>query len=128
MDTGITDIDVIEKEGAFQYQLTVDAAGNGYEVGEYVKQQFDGYDMRGVVTTFTRDTKTLQVAHAGATDGKFHTFATGVTLTGESSGTSQTLTAVAEIQEIQQDAQNQIFDDFEADFLDFSESNPFGDL
>jgi len=32
------------------------------------------------------------------------------------------------LQAIQADAQNRIFDDFEADFLDFSESNPFGDI
>ena len=37
-------------------------------------------------------------------------------------------TAVAELNKIQNDEQNKIFDDFEADFLDFSESNPFGDM
>ena len=29
---------------------------------------------------------------------------------------------------IQADAQNEIFNDWEEDFLDFSESNPFGDI
>jgi hypothetical protein len=32
------------------------------------------------------------------------------------------------VNEIQVDAQNKIFNDWEGDFLDFSESNPFGDI
>lgn len=128
MDTGIESIDDVEGEGAFQYQLTLDSAGAGYTIGESVRQDYDTYQMRGEVTGFTRDTKTVRIAHAGATDGKFHTFSTGVALTGESSGTVLTPTLVSELQSIQEDAQNKIFDDFEADFLDFSESNPFGDL
>jgi hypothetical protein len=32
------------------------------------------------------------------------------------------------VNEIQVDAQNKVFNDWEEDFLDFSESNPFGDI
>ncbi len=128
LDTGIDTIDGVEEEAAFQYQLTLDSAGSGYVVGETVKQVFGDYDMKGEVTAFTRDTKKVKIAHAGATDGKFHTFATGEALIGVTSGAVTTPTLVEELQEIQQDAQNKIFDDFEGDFLDFSESNPFGDL
>jgi hypothetical protein len=128
LDTGIDTIDGVEEEAAFQYQLTLDSAGSGYVVGETVKQVFSDHDMKGEVTAFTRDTKKVKIAHAGATDGKYHTFATGVQLTGVTSGAVATPTLVEELQEIQQDAQNKIFDDFEGDFLDFSESNPFGDL
>ena len=32
------------------------------------------------------------------------------------------------VAQIQEDAKNTVFDDFESDFLDFSESNPFGDI
>ena len=128
LDTGIDTIDGVEEEAAFQYQLTLDSAGSGYVVGETVKQVFSDHDMKGEVTAFTRDTKKVKIAHAGATDGKFHTFATGVQLVGVTSGSVATPTLVQELQEIQQDAQNKIFDDFESDFLDFSESNPFGDL
>ena len=84
--------------------------------------------MKGEVTSFNRDTKVLQIAHAGATDGKFHTFITTAQVIGAESGRVATPTLVQELQEIQQDSQNKIFNDFEADFLDFSESNPFGDL
>ena len=41
---------------------------------------------------------------------------------------SKSLQRVKQIQQIQEDAQNTVFDDFESDFLDFSEGNPFGDM
>jgi hypothetical protein len=127
-DTDIAGIDAIEVEGAFQYALTMDSSSVGFTVGETVIQAFDTYDMKGEVTDWSDSDNILQVAHAGATDGKFHTFTTNTTLQGQTSGAVATPTLVQELQEIQKDAQNQVFDDFEADFLDFSESNPFGDI
>lgn len=137
-DTDIAEIDEVEFEGAFQYSLTMDSdgipnnlsgtTGENWTIGEVVSQSGTGYEMKGEVTSYNQDTKILRIAHAGATDGKFHTFTTTATITGDESGRVATPTLVAELQEIQQDAQNKIFNDFEADFLDFSESNPFGDL
>ena len=137
-DTDIAEIDEVEFEGAFQYSLTMDSdgipnnlsgtTGNRYTPGEIVTQVGTGYQMKGEVTSYNQDTKVLQIAHAGATDGKFHTFTTTAQVTGAESGRVAKPTLVTELQEIQQDAQNKIFNDFEADFLDFSESNPFGDL
>ena len=137
-DTDIAEIDEVEFEGAFQYSLTMDSdgiynnvsgtTGNRYTPGEIVTQSGTGYQMKGEVTSYNQDTKVLQIAHAGATDGKFHTFTTTQQVIGAESGRVSTPTLVQELQEIQQDSQNKIFNDFEADFLDFSESNPFGDL
>ena len=130
-DTGIDEIQLIEEESAFQYSLTMDSAGGGFVVGETVYQEFTGYDMKGEVTDWSDSDLILQVAHAGATDGKYHTFTTTTQLFGETRNNIRTVATpslVKELQEIQKDAQNQIFDDFESDFLDFSESNPFGDL
>ena len=130
-DTGIDEIQLIEEECAFQYSLTMDSAGGGFVVGETVYQEFTGYDMKGEVTDWSDSDLILQVAHAGATDGKYHTFTTTTQLFGETRNNIRTVATpslVKELQEIQKDAQNQIFDDFESDFLDFSESNPFGDL
>ena len=82
--------------------------------------------MKGEVTHWSDSDNRLELAHAGATDGKFHTFTTTKLVSGaDASGTP---TLVKELQDIQDDFQNQIFDDFEGDFLDFSESNPFGDI
>ena len=125
-DTDIPTIDGIEEEAAFQYAITLDSASSGYTVGETIIQAFTGYDMKGEVTDWSDSDRILQVAHVGATDGKFHTFTTTAQLSGQTSLAVATPTLVQELQEIQKDAQNQIFDDFESDFLDFSESNPFG--
>ena len=127
-DTNIAGIDVIEKESAFQYALTMDSSSIGYIVGETVVQQFSTYDMKGEVTDWSDSDNILQVAHVGATDGLFHTFTTNAVVRGQTSASIATPTLVQELQEIQKDAQNDIFNDFEADFLDFSESNPFGDI
>jgi len=126
-DTSIDEIQKIEEEAAFQISLTMDSAA-GYEVGETVTQVFDTYSMKGEVTDWSDSDGILQLAHVGATDGKFHTFTTSNQVIGATSGATATPTLVQELQEIQKDAQNKIFDDFESDFLDFSESNPFGDI
>jgi hypothetical protein len=126
-DTDIAGIDAIEEEAAFQYALTMDSDVN-YIVGETVSQSFITYDMKGEVTRWSDSDNILQLAHVGATDGKFHTFTTTVPIIGATSSAVATPTLVQELQEIQKDAQNEIFDDFQSDFLDFSESNPFGDL
>lgn len=128
MDTGVESIDVVEFEGAYQYALTMDSADQGYLIGEQVRQEFSGYNMIGEITDWSDSDKVMQLAHVGATDGKFHTFTTSQQVKGLTSLSLATPTLVKELQNIQADAQNQIFDDFESDFLDFSESNPFGDI
>ena len=104
MDTGITDIDVVEYEGAYQYALTMDSSGGGFDVGEKVRQDFTGYNMIGEITDWSDSDKVMQLAHVGATDGKYHTFATNVPLTGLTNGSVATPTLVQELQEIQQDS------------------------
>jgi len=126
-DTGIESIQLVEEESAFQISLTMDSAA-GYSVGEEVQQIFDTYTMKGEVTDWSDSDAILQLAHIGATDGKFHTFTTSQEVVGQTSGAVSTPTLVQELQNIQKDAQNDVFDNFEADFLDFSESNPFGDI
>ena len=128
LDTGIADIDVAEFEGAYTYKLTLDSASVGYDVGEDVIQGFGTYNMKGEVSHFTDSGNVLQIVHAGATDGKFHTFTTSQQVVGQTSGAVATPTLVEELNKIQEGEQNKIFDDFENDFLDFSESNPFGDI
>jgi hypothetical protein len=127
-DTNIASIDVVEAEGAFQYKLTLDSAGGGYTIGETVIQFGETYNMKGEVTFWSDSGNELRLAHVGATDGNFHEFTTNALVVGQTSSGVATPTLVEQLQEIQQDAQNAIFDSFESDFLDFSESNPFGDI
>lgn len=127
-DTNIRSIDVVESEGAFQYKLTLDSSGGGYTIGETVIQEFADYNMKGEVTFWSDSGNELRLAHVGATDGNFHEFTTNAFVVGQTSNGLATPTLVEQLQEIQEDAQNAIFDSFESDFLDFSESNPFGDI
>jgi hypothetical protein len=127
-DTNIASIDVVEAEGAFQYKLTLDSAGGGYTIGETVIQFGETYNMKGEVTFWSDSGNELRLAHVGATDGNFHEFTTNALVVGQTSSGVATPTLVEQLQEIQPVAHNAIFDSFESDFLDFSESNPFGDI
>jgi len=134
-DTGIESIDVVEEESAYQYVMTVDSNGSGatgatdhFLVGEQVVQTYDTYTMEGEVVRFNDSDKKVYVSHAGASDGAFHTFNTTALLVGQTSGAVSSVSLVEQLQAIQNTAQNKVFDDFEGDFLDFSESNPFGDV
>ena len=127
-DTNIDQIDIVEREFAFQYKLTLDSSGGGYIIGETVRQDGGTYNMEGEVTFWSDSGNELRLAHVGATDGKFHEFTTNALVEGVTSNASATPTLVQELQEIMEDAQNTVFDNFESDFLDFSESNPFGDI
>ena len=98
-------------------------------IGETVTQTNSNYTIKGEVTRWSDSDRILQLAHVGTTDGTFNTFTTNtVRVVGETSGGQWVPTLVGDVQEIQPVAQNKIFDDFEGDFLDFSESNPFGDM
>jgi len=63
--------------------------------------------------------------HAGADDGKFHTFVSGGTLRIQDS--DFTITATSEDNQISVTEQNDDFTTISVDFLDFTEANPFGD-
>jgi hypothetical protein len=134
-DTDVVDIDTVEKEAAFQYVLEADSSGAGasgatskFIVGEQVYQNYDSYEMEGEIVRFSDSDNKVYVAHAGASDGLFHNFTTNKLLIGRTSGAKSSLSLVSQLQAIQETAQNTTFDNFEADFLDFSESNPFGDI
>ena len=129
-DTGIPEIDAIESEGSFQYELVMpanDGSGSYYTVGENVQQVFDDYILNGEVSSWNAETRLLKIAHTGGTDGKYHEWDTDRPVVGENAS----MTPVSQDEgtnEIQVDAQNKVFNDWEGDFLDFSESNPFGDI
>jgi hypothetical protein len=134
-DTGVETIQDIEQEGSFKYFLTMDSSSGGYIVGETITQAQGAnangvnYSMTGEVSFFSDSDNVIQVIHSGATDGLYHTWSTSHNLIGGSSGSIGRPTAVTEnLNSIDPSNQNKIFDDFESDFLDFSESNPFGDM
>ncbi|MAI05481.1 MAG: hypothetical protein CMA07_07195 [Euryarchaeota archaeon] len=110
--------------------VTVDAptVGGQFIIGETVTQDNTSYSIKGEVTRWSDSDRILQLAHVGSTDGTFKSFSTNSKIVGASSSAEWVPKLVEELQQIQNTAQNKIFDDFEGDFLDFSESNPFGDI
>ena len=110
--------------------VTVDAptAGGQFIIGETVTQDNSTYSIKGEVTRWSDSDRILQLAHVGSTDGQFRSFSTNAKIVGASSTAEWVPKLVEELQQIQNTAQNKVFDDFESDFLDFSESNPFGDI
>jgi hypothetical protein len=89
--------------------------------------------MSGEVAAFSDSDNVLKLIHIGANDGNYHEFVANRFVTGTTSldlaGTlaTATVSAVAEDNQISQNEQNTDFSTIGADFLDFSENNPFGD-
>lgn len=136
LDTGIDAIDAIERDYSYTYNLTLDSASGGFVIGETVTQTLStGVIMRGEVSRWSDSDMILGLIHAGADDGKFHTFTTGSVVVGSTNLTpfetatysTSLVNAVAEANQISSNEQNTDFNTVGLDFLDFSESNPFGD-
>ena len=147
-DTGIESID--EKTGASAYSETLDLAitgGNHFQVGEYVKQTVGttaaGLDIvvKGEVIDRTKTSDTVSQISVGYievtnSDGQARDFivSTSSPITGETSGFTAYITktygltdTTGETFETDGGAQNVNFETFADGFIDFSETNPFGD-
>lgn len=133
LDTGIKDIDNIEINHGYTYILTLSGTSQYITIGETVSQSIGGgVTMSGEVSKWSDSDQKLHLVHVGANDGKYHQFITGtnVTITGEPdrlADSSFNVSAVTEINKISENEQNTEFSTFSADFLDFTEDNPFGD-
>lgn len=130
-DTGTAEIDNIESKYAYTYMLTLDSAVGDFIVGETVSQTLaGGVTMQGEVANWVSSTNKLSVIHVGADDGLYHNFITDTLITGGSSESTGYITLVQEEGLIKSNSteidDNKYYDDL-VDFLDFSESNPFGD-
>ena len=134
-DTGVEEIDDIEEVFAYQWQLTMDSASVGYTRGEIVTQEVTGYDVTGEVVHWSDSDNVLRLANVGNTKGEYLAFTTNSTLVGAESGAVATPTLIQELQNVQSGvpggnsaAAPVDFDVSAFEFVDFSESNPFGDF
>lgn len=126
LDTGISDIDGIENSSAYEFDMILTGVTGTFEVGERVEQTLaDGTILSAEVSQWVSDTNSLSVVHLGGSDGKFHLPSTGRTITGQESNASATLSSFTEDNQLHGNEQNNDFDGL--DFIDFSETNPFGD-
>lgn len=133
-DTDIDTIDNIERDYAYEYVLTLDSDGGGFTVGETITQTLaDGVVMSGEVSAWNGDDNILRLIHVGADDGNYHTFVTnrqvrgGTDLDVLGNRSYATVSAVTEDNQISENEQNSDFSTISDGFLDFTESNPFGD-
>lgn len=132
-DTGVAVIDNIETFATYQYVLTMDSASVGYELSETVTQSFDDYDVTGEVVGWSDSDNKLYLAHVGNNSGVYRDFTTTRQVIGDESSAVATPTLVEQLQNIQENAAggaNQDIPTFDVsafEFIDFSETNPFGD-
>jgi len=86
--------------------------------------------LKGEIAKYSDSDGVLHLVHVGADDGKYHTFTTSRTITFTGTGSTPVYTrdvlSVEEDNKISENEQNTYFDTL-TDFLDFTESNPFGD-
>lgn len=128
-DTGITEIDNIEDTGYTANLTLVDSEDKGFIIGNTITHTLSsGVIISGEITSYIDSSNILSVAHVGADDGKFHLFpASGVIKSLDDNGNTLTRTISAINETVAQvNAQNDYFETL-TDFLDFTESNPFGD-
>lgn len=138
MDTGIDirdqvtgkveSLDDLERDYAYKYVLSLTSfTGNPFQVGEVITSPSGDTTMRAEVAQFRDSSDQLSVIHAGADDGKFHNFVVGQTVTGLTTSSTGVISLVVEDNQLSENEQNSAFSSG-ADFIDFSESNPFGDV
>lgn len=140
-DTGIPGIDHVEKDYAYTYDLTLDSDGQGFTVGENVSIALEnGVTLTGEVTCWNDSDNILSLVHVGSSDGSYQSVETvvedrivvGTTVVDSDGSGNDVFSRVQissgnEVQKIDENEQAEIFDNNEPDFLDFTESNPFGD-
>ena len=132
-DTDIAAIDDIEKDYAYEYLLTLDSGSRGWTRNDIVTQTLaSGVVMSGEVTSYSDSDNILHLINVGADDGNYHEFVTGRTVVSTlvdnlNRPSVSTVTATNEDNQLAENEQNADFESVADGFLDFTETNPFGD-
>ena len=133
-DTGIVGVDKIEESFAYEYVLNLSDtdSADDFVRGDMVYQTLaDNVTIRGEVSGWNDSDNELRLIHIGADDGKFHLFSTGgrvvnTRLVESLPAGNKLITGTSENNQISITSQSNYFDTL-TDFLDFSETNPFGE-
>lgn len=107
-----------------------DAPESDIKHGDSASQTLaSGVIITGEVIKYSDSDHKLYLAHVSADDGKYHTVATGrdITFGGKDRTFTREVISVTEDNKISENEQNDDFQTITSDFLDFSETNPFGD-
>ena len=104
-----------------------------FDIGEKITHKLPNTTLHGEISAWKQDSNKLSIIHVGADDGTYHEFIAqnDSDIVGLTNGSKVGIVSVIETNKISNNEQN---DDFAAtstnvllDFLDFSETNPFGD-
>ena len=120
-DTGVDSIDIVEDQQAYSVEMTMNSGGSGtYYVNENVTL---GGSTVGEVVSWIPNTRVLTIKDNTAT------LQIGDTIVGATNGASYTIQTITDVMTFGNDgnAQNKDFEDKDNDYLDFSETNPFGE-
>jgi hypothetical protein len=123
---------VLETSTNYKIDLTLSfdsATHETFSIGEQVKvDEGNGVYLNSEVIDWNDATNTLTLIHIGRDDGQYGMYAVGDIVTGTSSGAIGTITAVNELVDGLDNSTSQNDEFSNIDFIDFSESNPFGDV
>ena len=97
-----------------------------FEIGETITSPSGDTLMRAEVAKYSDSDDKIHLIHAGADDGKYHAFTVGKKVVGLKTGAGGIINLVVEDNQLSQNEQNTDFTTA-TDFIDFSETNPFGD-
>jgi len=119
-DTDIGSIDVIENEQAYSIEMTMNSGSLAYAINEPLTL---GGVTVGEVSAWAFSTETLNIVH------NTKTLKAGDSLVGTISGCTRTIASIVDVMTFANDggAQNKDFEDKDGSYLDFSETNPFGE-
>lgn len=127
-DTGNINIDLIEDQQAYQIGVTLEnsyTGGDGnYLVNENITTVIDGVSTTvGEVVSWTPSTRKLMIKD------NTRTLQVGDTITG-ANGTAREITSIDDVMDMTNDPQadNKDFETKADNYLDFSETNPFGEV
>jgi hypothetical protein len=141
-DTGVTEIDAIETKFAFTTGLTLSSVVGQFEYAERVQQEIKDTGEYISAEIVSLDGNVLNVTNIETTDNEFHEFVAGKLVVGITTGAqgmiatqedvqvfANTNTATAVTSEPTTTTTQNYTVEYEADsIVDFSESNPFGEI
>ena len=112
---------IIENQNAYALDLTMNSGSGSYTINEPVT--LNG-TVVGEVSAWSGATEKLNLVHNTST------LAVGDTLVGASSGKTVVIESITDVLTFANDgdAQNKDFEDKADGYLDFSETNPFGEV
>ena len=130
-DTGIKEIQDIEKDHAYTYLLKIQGADTSNRKpiysGNIITQNQSGVLVTAEVAKYSDSDGTIHAVNLSSSDATFKLFQADSSITVDSASNIHTIQSISELNKLSENEQNTDFGSFGDDFLDFSESNPFGD-